>query len=108
MTLGIHRSDYMLHCDGNQAPAVLQQVEINTVAASFSSLSALVSQLHRYLANRTHFYNDADPTTMDILSENLPVNQSLTAIADALATAHKLSASPKQYAFAIKLIVNLN
>jgi hypothetical protein len=46
MTLGIHRSDYLIHAGANEAPK-LQQVELNTIAASFSSLSTLVSRLHR-------------------------------------------------------------
>jgi hypothetical protein len=40
----------MLHQGKDDPGLQLQQVEINTIAASFSSLSGLVAQLHRYAA----------------------------------------------------------
>ena len=47
------RSDYMLHePDGGAEPPRLLQVELNTIAASFASLSNRVSALHAYLAAR--------------------------------------------------------
>ncbi|KAI8809864.1 glutathione synthase [Cladochytrium replicatum] len=51
INLGLHRSDYLLHTplDGPGSKPVLQQVELNTIASSFSSLSNVVNQLHRYL-----------------------------------------------------------
>lgn len=46
ITLGIHRSDYMVHSvEGKEK--TLKQVELNTIAASFSNLSSLVSEMHR-------------------------------------------------------------
>lgn len=62
--LGLFRSDYMLHGPGLQARALgvgggnggttrphsLLQVELNTIAASFGCLSALVSRMHAALA----------------------------------------------------------
>ena len=53
ITLGVHRSDYMLHCSAGEgsAPAP-KQVEINTVAASFAGLSQRVTGLHKFLLGR--------------------------------------------------------
>lgn len=45
--LGIQRSDYMLNADGN-----IKQVELNTIASSFASLSVQVANLHRFLVER--------------------------------------------------------
>jgi hypothetical protein len=52
ITLGIHRSDYMLHDAGDGSPLLPKQVEINTVAASFFGLSQRVTGLHRTLLSR--------------------------------------------------------
>lgn len=47
--LGIYRSDYMLHCkDPHSQPTALYQVELNTIAASFSNLSVFTANLHRW------------------------------------------------------------
>ena len=53
--LGINRSDYMLHVPSFGSSGVdgsgisMLQVELNTIASSFGSLSALVTGLHKYL-----------------------------------------------------------
>jgi hypothetical protein len=41
--LGIHRSDYLIN------NTTLTQVELNTIAASFATLSSLVSSMHTYM-----------------------------------------------------------
>ncbi len=50
--LGLHRSDYMIHAPHGigkvKGETKLYQVEINTIASSFSSLSSKVSDLHRW------------------------------------------------------------
>lgn len=51
LSLGLHRSDYMLHEDGSGAPTPLQ-IELNTVAASFAGLSGALSALHKRLLTR--------------------------------------------------------
>ncbi|RKO89009.1 glutathione synthase [Blyttiomyces helicus] len=51
ITMGLLRSDYLLHAPTNasaEAKAVIQQVELNTIASSFSSLSNRAADLHRY------------------------------------------------------------
>lgn len=50
--LGVHRSDYMLHRDGDGASYQLKQVELNTIASSFAGLSCKIASLHRYLTSR--------------------------------------------------------
>lgn len=52
---GILRSDYMLHHVENDARDILQ-VEINTIASSFGSLSTKISEMHRF------FYEKEDST----------------------------------------------
>lgn len=49
LSLGLFRSDYMLHQDPSQPTAnpELRQVEFNTIASSFGGLSSKVSSLHR-------------------------------------------------------------
>ena len=49
MSLGIFRSDYMVHKDASDAESSpqIKQVEFNTIASSFGGLAAKVSGLHR-------------------------------------------------------------
>ncbi|KYK60079.1 glutathione synthetase-like protein [Drechmeria coniospora] len=53
LSLGLFRSDYMVHRDGSTSPPSLQakQVEFNTIASSFGGLSSFTSQLHSFLAS---------------------------------------------------------
>ena len=77
----MHRSDYLLHAANGRI--IPQQVELNTIAASFSSLSSLVSQLHRYTSER---FGILDAAKIDAA---LPINPSMDAIPRALAAAHE-------------------
>ena len=79
----------MLHWPDKTKEPAIQQVEINTISAAFSSLSARCSDTHRFLSNRTSYYNHLDPQTPDIKSDGLPENQSSRSFAFGLATAHK-------------------
>ncbi|CAB9521167.1 Glutathione synthetase, chloroplastic [Seminavis robusta] len=49
--MGIHRSDYMLH-KGADDKYHIKQVELNTIASSFASLSTKVAALHRHVTSR--------------------------------------------------------
>ncbi|GAP89364.1 putative glutathione synthetase [Rosellinia necatrix] len=49
-SLGLFRSDYMVHQDAIGSEPQLKQVEFNTIAASFGGLSTQTSQLHKYLS----------------------------------------------------------
>ncbi|KAJ3276092.1 hypothetical protein HDV01_006262 [Terramyces sp. JEL0728] len=89
--MGIHRSDYLVHFDKQP---MIKQVELNTIASSFSSLSSKTDLLHRYLANRTDFFNEFAPEHLDIKTTAFPKNESGAAIANGLAKAHFLYGSP--------------
>ncbi|KAL9102234.1 MAG: hypothetical protein Q9163_002594 [Psora crenata] len=93
LSLGIFRSDYMVHRDPNdpQAGSRIKQVEFNTIASSFGGLSAKVSALHRYLYDINAYVQLAPlirPSTM-------PLNPSIEAISDGLYTAHKAYGNSK-------------
>lgn len=49
LSLGLFRSDYMIHLDPNEVDASpqIRQVEFNTMASSFGGLSSHVSLLHK-------------------------------------------------------------
>lgn len=81
--LAITRSDYMLHSPTNG----LLQVELNTIASSFGCLSTLVGRMHRHILE----FSDDDTITTNkaLLLENLPDNNAMDEIADALGTAAK-------------------
>lgn len=49
VSLGLFRSDYMLHAPSKNEPPSLRQVEFNTISSSFGGLSVLVTSLHTYL-----------------------------------------------------------
>ena len=59
--LGIIRSDYMLHRNGDESEYNIKQVELNTIASSFAGLAHKVAKLHNYLIERytTTSSNDA-------------------------------------------------
>ncbi|KAI8624385.1 glutathione synthetase-like protein [Xylariaceae sp. FL1651] len=50
-SLGLFRSDYMVHQDTANSALQIKQVEFNTIASSFGGLSSQTSQLHKYLAS---------------------------------------------------------
>eukprot|EP01035_Chromulina_nebulosa_P021123 gene21123-27373_t len=73
LRLGINRSDYMQHSVAGDSRTLLQ-VEINTIASSFASLSTRIYEMYR----------DLDSQSVG----NLPVNEALQNIAEVLAVAH--------------------
>ncbi|KAL7626631.1 Glutathione synthetase [Parahypoxylon ruwenzoriense] len=50
-SLGLFRSDYMVHQHGAGTNPQIKQVEFNTIASSFGGLSSQTSLLHKYLAS---------------------------------------------------------
>lgn len=86
LSLGLFRSDYMVHVDPSNANAApdVHQVEFNTIASSFGGLATRVSQMHKYLY-RIGAYGDAPY----INEFSLPDNPALTGLADGLAEGHK-------------------
>lgn len=51
VSLGLFRSDYMVHQDASnpQSKPAIKQIEFNTIASSFGGLSTQTSNLHRYV-----------------------------------------------------------
>lgn len=93
LTLGIFRSDYMLHAnptESSQRPQ-LKQVELNTVACAGGVHTNVVSDMHRHL-HRTNAYRSNHPASsgdVNIGSSSLPPNSTLKALSAGLAAAHK-------------------
>ncbi|OAA33961.1 glutathione synthetase large chain [Cordyceps fumosorosea ARSEF 2679] len=86
LSLGIFRSDYMIHQDTTTDSPTFQakQVEFNTIAASFGGLSYYTSRLHRYLSTREYpLLNNAISSDM----MELPSNNSVPGLAAGLETA---------------------
>eukprot|EP01102_Stenamoeba_stenopodia_P005562 TRINITY_DN16319_c0_g1_i1.p1 TRINITY_DN16319_c0_g1~~TRINITY_DN16319_c0_g1_i1.p1 ORF type:complete len:462 (+),score=117.64 TRINITY_DN16319_c0_g1_i1:47-1432(+) len=80
ITLGLHRSDYMLH-QPEDGVAIPLQVEFNTISSSFANLSAKATHLHNYLIQRRHLKLDAC---------NIPQNPSNIHFPEAISEAWKL------------------
>ncbi|KAJ1865177.1 Glutathione synthetase [Coemansia sp. RSA 989] len=93
--IGIHRSDYLIHAPENEPNAQPQakQVEFNTIAASFGSLSAIVGDFHRFMLKRTGY--EGLLKSGEISQYQLPVNESLTSIGDGLAAGFELYGQPE-------------
>ncbi|MCJ1304286.1 hypothetical protein MMC08_007098 [Hypocenomyce scalaris] len=94
LSLGLFRSDYMVHVDPSTPSArpQIKQVEFNTIASSFGGLSTQVSLLHKHLLS-TSAYPSASPPI--ITPEYLPSNSSNSSLSLGLATAHKHYGSSK-------------
>jgi glutathione synthetase len=94
LSLGLFRSDYMVHQDNSQSTPVagLKQVEFNTIASSFGGLSSKVSALHRYLLSV-----DAYPSSTKsiITPDALHVSKSASSLAKGLAAAHSAYGSAR-------------
>ncbi|KAL2409309.1 Glutathione synthetase GSH2 [Exophiala dermatitidis] len=103
LSLGMFRSDYMLHTtDPNSAPT-LKQVEFNTISSSFGGLACKVAELHNHLAtypSPSHpvaypphplFGNSADPKTSSSVRSmgHPPPNHAIFALTAGLAAAHE-------------------
>jgi len=82
LTLGVHRSDYMLHDAGDGSALAPKQVEINTVAASFAGLSQRVTALHKMLLGRLPLEG--------LKAEDCPENTPISGIAAGIAEAVSL------------------
>ncbi|KAL7820190.1 hypothetical protein V8C44DRAFT_315726 [Trichoderma aethiopicum] len=86
LSLGLFRSDYMVHQDNSTSPPSVQvkQVEFNTIAASFGGLSAYTSKLHKFLAATEYplLHNALPPNSL-----TLPDNQSIAGLAGGIQAA---------------------
>ena len=98
--LALLRSDYMLHEpeDGSAGSGQLLQVELNTIASSFASLSARVCRLHTALAQRwpcfrRHVWREAGAPGTLSLPAALPPSDAIEELAAGIAEAHALYVS---------------
>ncbi|XP_029164299.1 glutathione synthetase-like [Nylanderia fulva] len=78
ISLGLLRSDYLLHDEGCK----IKQVEINTVATSFAALATVTSQYHRYILGELGYTEEA--------CEHIPENNAITGFGNGLVHAWKL------------------
>eukprot|EP01118_Nematostelium_gracile_P011732 TRINITY_DN4212_c0_g1_i2.p1 TRINITY_DN4212_c0_g1~~TRINITY_DN4212_c0_g1_i2.p1 ORF type:complete len:366 (-),score=97.44 TRINITY_DN4212_c0_g1_i2:122-1219(-) len=83
--MGIWRSDYMLHAE-EDGQFGIRQVEINTIASSFSNLSSFTSQLHRFLISKLNIE--------EYSIEKIPENPTLKTLPDVFAKAFALFGNP--------------
>ncbi|CAI2185452.1 11833_t:CDS:2 [Funneliformis geosporum] len=90
ISLGLHRSDYLLHVPQDATEANVLQVEFNTISSSFSSLSFLTGELHRYLLESTKYFNSSELLKIN----SLPLNDAMTSLPKGIAKAHELYGSP--------------
>ncbi|BCR93227.1 glutathione synthetase [Aspergillus luchuensis] len=117
ISMGLFRSDYMLHVPGEYNEEVevevgvsleendnaglrLKQVEFNTIACAGGCHAKKVVDMHRYLT-RTGVYNDDGSLSSaangegyreksPITLSSLPTNENIKGLADSLATAHDI------------------
>lgn len=99
LSLGMFRSDYMLHVPEESSAPSLKQVEFNTISSSFGGLAVKVAQMHRGLAtypDPAHsigypphpLFNTA--SSNKIKSEGYPPpNSAVETLSAALVSAHK-------------------
>ena len=99
LTLGIFRSDYMLHStDRTQSTSELKQVEFNGIACAGMVHSNLASRMHQHLC-RTGIYTEHPPLLSDESDKNpikfpaLPLNDNTRNIVSTLASAHSAYAA---------------
>ncbi|KAG5867037.1 hypothetical protein JTB14_026679 [Gonioctena quinquepunctata] len=82
ITVGLFRSDYLLHSISNNN---LKQVELNTIAASFSGIGTFISQYNSYILQELGHFDKL---------QNLPKNNALTEISQGFLDAWKLYGNP--------------
>lgn len=78
LSLGIFRSDYMLHANDN----LIKQIEFNTISVSFGGLSSKVNNLHNYLNKSGNYDNKYLMKYYD--DSELPISSSVDDIAKAI------------------------
>ena len=83
-SLAINRSDYMLHSREGDNRTLLQ-VELNTIASSFGSLSTKISEMHIEM-NAMESVDAGNVASQ----RDVPVNSALNEIASGIAAAHQV------------------
>lgn len=93
LTLGMFRSDYMLHFSDDNAAPSLKQVEFNTISSSFGGLAVRVAQMHTELASFPQPGQSLAYPTHDLFGTTSaptlpPPNHAVQTLASALSTAY--------------------
>ncbi|KAI1928281.1 Glutathione synthetase [Ophidiomyces ophidiicola] len=90
LSLGLFRSDYMLHTPEESNAPSLKQVEFNTISSSFGGLSCLVSKMHSSLLPSFSLGNSIAYPLHPCLKENsVPENTAVATLAAGLAAAYE-------------------
>ncbi|KZP20071.1 glutathione synthase [Athelia psychrophila] len=89
LSLGIFRSDYMLHSSSTSSPPSLKQVEFNTISCAGFAHASIVSALHRHLLMKGAYlpWTESNPSLLDLSS--LPQRTDAGSMAWSLQKAHK-------------------
>ncbi|KAL1957241.1 hypothetical protein VTO42DRAFT_6147 [Malbranchea cinnamomea] len=88
LSLGLFRSDYMIHNPSESEPVSLKQVEFNTISSSFGGLSSLVCRLHTELLDSPPGHPITYPPHRILNDNRPPENTAVATLAAGLAAAH--------------------
>ncbi|KAE8142228.1 hypothetical protein BDV38DRAFT_151972 [Aspergillus pseudotamarii] len=88
LSLGLYRSDYMVHAPSSSTTPSLKQVEFNTISSSFGGLSSLVTSLHTELLDSPPGHPIAYPSHPLFESNVPPENTAVETLSAGLAAAH--------------------
>ncbi|XP_044735974.1 glutathione synthetase-like isoform X2 [Chrysoperla carnea] len=78
ISLGLLRSDYMLHSDCNY---IIKQVEINSIASSFGGIGSVLVDINRFVLSELGYYEKL---------KNLPDNNALSGLCQGMIKAWEL------------------
>lgn len=95
LSLGLFRSDYMIHTPPNSTSPSLKQVEFNTISSSFGGLSSLVASLHSELLSSPPGHPISYPPHPLFDSRLPPANTAVETLSAGLVTAHNAYGSSR-------------
>lgn len=86
LSLGLFRSDYIVHSPPGAARPSLKQVEFNTIASSFAGLSDLVALMHAHIGFSSVYPEHTISRNKGLCVEN---NSAVETLSGGLAAAHR-------------------
>ncbi|KAJ9382900.1 hypothetical protein DTO063F5_5419 [Paecilomyces variotii] len=89
LSLGLYRSDYMVHVPPNATAPSIKQVEFNTISSSFGGLSSLVTAMHTELLSFPPGQPISYPQHPLLDGRLPPENTAVPTLAAGLAAAHE-------------------
>jgi len=98
LTLGVFRSDYMLHVpqEGPRREIQLKQVELNTVSCAGGVHGERASRMHQYLhQTRVYTPNPSVGSSLTLTSSAFPPNNTTKLMSSGLAAAYSAYGPPK-------------